>query len=216
MQGASLTWFGKCTAAARLVDGLFSAAGISFSAQLAAWRRSSGTLFACAGRCLCEFLSLAGKARLGHGRARATGAFRTTLAAVRLSFVRVSFSGPLVLNHSTTWTRRSSRRRGFSRAGFLLFCRFHYCPFVDLTVHLFKVTFSLSLSQWLVVGCRRESATVRFRYCVGEESPAFSVSGNSVLPASRWQGMVGRQIGEGLLRSCAIAALSAGRMPAAR
>jgi len=38
----------------------------------------------------------------------------------------------------------------------------------------------------------------------------------SVLPASRWQGMVVGRIGVWLLLSCAVATLFAGRMPAAR
>ena len=103
--------FGICkqAAAAGLVNSLFRAAGISLPAEFALGRESSSTLFARPRFGLSDFLSFAGEARLGHAHASATGAFRTTLAAVSFSFVGISFAGPLVLDHGATGARRRRR-----------------------------------------------------------------------------------------------------------
>ena len=99
--------FGFCkqAAAAGLVNRLFRAAGISLPAEFASGRERSSTLFARAWFGLSDFLSFAGEARLGHAHASATGAFRTTLAAVAFAFVCISFAGPLVFDQSATGSR---------------------------------------------------------------------------------------------------------------
>ncbi len=88
------------------VNGLFSPAAISFPAEFALGRESASALFARTWFSPGEFLPFAGEARLGHAHASATGAFRTTLTAVSFSFVCISFTGPLVLNHCATGAGR--------------------------------------------------------------------------------------------------------------
>jgi hypothetical protein len=98
--------FCKQAAAAGLVNRLFRAAVISLPAEFAVGRERSSTLFARAWFGLSDFLSFAGEAGLGHAHASATGAFRTTLAAVAFSFVCISFAGPLIFDHCATGARR--------------------------------------------------------------------------------------------------------------
>ena len=98
------------TAAAGFVNGLLGAAGISLPAEFALGRERSRTLFARSGFGPGEFLPFAGEARLGDAPANATGAFRTSLAAISLSFVCISFSGPLVLDYCATGARRQRGR----------------------------------------------------------------------------------------------------------
>src|ERR1043166_1228133 len=108
-----LFWF--CTRAAEVgfVNGLFSAEGIPLSAQFALGRERARALFARSWFSPRQFLPFARESRLGHFLAGAAGAFRATLAAVTFSFVGISFTGPLVLNHPATGARWQGRWRVF-------------------------------------------------------------------------------------------------------
>src|SRR4030095_10779318 len=94
-----------------LINGLFSAAGISRPAEFALGRESSSTLFARTWFGLSEFLSFAGEARLGHAHPSGAGAFRETRAAVTVSLVCIYFAGPLVFDYCATGARRQRSGR---------------------------------------------------------------------------------------------------------
>src|SRR5205807_6426963 len=108
---------------AALIQGFRGADTIAFAAQFAFRRGSAGALLAGTRLGLGQFLAAAGEAGLPDGDAGATGAFRATLAAVGFALVGIAFSGPLILLHSASGTRRGRRR--FPQTTALLFFRFH-------------------------------------------------------------------------------------------
>jgi len=106
-----------------LVHGFRGADTVAFSAQFAFRGGSAGALLAGTRLGLGQFLAPAGEASFPDGDAGASSAFRTTLAAVGLAFVSVSFTRPLVLLHSATGTRRRWNR--FPQTSASLLFRFH-------------------------------------------------------------------------------------------
>src|ERR1043166_7942841 len=89
-----------------LIQGFFGPQVIAFSAQFTLRCRCAGALFARPRLGPRKLLPLTRKARLPDRDACATGAFGTTLAAISLALVRISFARPIVLDHSATRTRR--------------------------------------------------------------------------------------------------------------
>ncbi len=118
--------FRECSTDAGLIDRFFRSKIISFSAQFTLRRRRSRALLAWPWLRPRQFLSPAREARFADGDAGATGAFRTTLAAVGFAIVGIPFSGPLVLNHSATGTRRQRTR-------FLALLFFHFNVSIQLS-----------------------------------------------------------------------------------
>ena len=106
---------GNCAAAVGFVNGFLSPAGISRPAEFALGRKSARALFARSCFGLGELLPLAGETRL-NDTATAAAAFRAALAAIRLSFVCISFARPLILNHGAT---RACRQRSSCTVFFL-------------------------------------------------------------------------------------------------
>jgi hypothetical protein len=90
---------------AALIESFCGADVISFSAQFALWCGRSRALLAWTRLGLRHFLAPAREAWFPDGDARATSAFRTTLATVGFAIVGISFSRPLVLYHFATGTR---------------------------------------------------------------------------------------------------------------
>jgi hypothetical protein len=102
---------------AALIQGFFSPQAIAFPIQFTLRSRCAGTLLVRPRFRPRKPLSPTREAWFPNREADAPGAFGTTLAAVRLAVVRVSFARPLILDHSATGTRRhwngAYRRIGF-------------------------------------------------------------------------------------------------------
>ena len=120
--GIALLDFRESTTDAGLIDRFFRSKIISFSAQFTFRCRRSRALLARPWLRPREFLSSAREARFADGDAGATGAFRTTLAAIGFAIVGISFARPLVLDHSATGTGRHRTR-------FLVLFFFHFHNF---------------------------------------------------------------------------------------
>jgi hypothetical protein len=87
---------------------------ISFPAEFAVRRGGAGALFARARFSAGELLALTGKTRFTDSSAYAAGAFGAPLATIGFAFVGVTFTRPIVLDHSATRASRFQSRRRFS------------------------------------------------------------------------------------------------------
>jgi hypothetical protein len=101
----TLYWLRKGAAVARLINRLFSTQIIPFAIEFTFGRGSSRTLLTGPWRGFGHLLPFPGETWFGCDT-RATGAFSTSLATVRLALMRIPFPGPLVLHHSTARTGR--------------------------------------------------------------------------------------------------------------
>ena len=68
---------------------------------------------------LGKFLSLTGESTFPDGKAGASSPFRASLTAIRFPVVAVSFSGPIIFEHSAI--RAGGLWRPFETGAFLLF-----------------------------------------------------------------------------------------------